>query len=124
MDCLICGAYFNEPRFLKDLFRTKKFYTCLECIKKYPIEINFNYIPVNNKTLEIVSLFASDWRINYDVFFNEYSIIYQNIIKNNENKLVIMFNKFYLTESILLDFEYISTLVDKDIIILTNVLFN
>ena len=45
MECLICGAYFNEPRFLKDLFRTKKFYTCFECIKKYPIEINFNYIP-------------------------------------------------------------------------------
>jgi hypothetical protein len=93
-------------------------------MKNYPIEINFNYVPINNKTLDIVSLFNSDRRINYDVFFNEYSVIYQNVLKNNENKLIIMFDKFYLTESILLDFEYISTLIDKDIIILTNVLFN
>ena len=124
MLCLACEEEFNEPRFLKDLFRTKKFYTCLECVKKYPIDLKISMIPLNGYMLEIVTLYENDKRINYDAFLNEYSIIYKKIVDNNQNKLVITVDKFYLIHDVVDEFESISTLIDKDIIVLTNILYD
>ena len=39
MECLICGAYFNEPRFLKDLFRTKSFIHVLNVLRSIRLKL-------------------------------------------------------------------------------------
>ena len=122
MECKICGSIFNEKRFLKDLFRTKEFHVCEECLHKYPFEIEYNYFPLDNHMLEVVSLFKKDNNINYDFFTQEYSEIYKTILKSNENKLLIHLNKVYISEETLMNYSYISTLLDKEIIILTNIL--
>ena len=122
MECLICGSFFNEKRMLKDLFRTKKFHVCLNCLNKYTFEIEYNYFPLNKKILEVVSLFNKDRNINYDAFIFEFSEIYKKISELNQNKFVLFCNKLYLSEEILLDFSHYSTLLDKDIVVLTNVL--
>ena len=111
-----------EKRTLKDLFRTKEFHVCNSCLKKYPFEIEYNYFPLNYHMLEVVSLFKKERIINYDYFTEEYSEIYKKITKLNEEKLVLFANKLFLTDEILNDFSNISTLLDKDVILLTNVL--
>ena len=122
VECKICGSIFNEKRFLKDLFRTKEFHVCDECFKKYPFEIEYNYFPLDNHMLEVVSLFKKDNNIDYGYFTEEYSEIYKTILKSNENKLLIHLNIFYVSDEILTDYSHISTLLDKEIIILTNIL--
>ena len=122
MKCLVCNSEFNEPRFLKDLFRTKIFHVCQSCLNKYPLKINFILIPLDYHQLEIVFLFPKDKNINYNAFLEEYSKIYENISFLNQDKLIIPYEKIYLTEENLTSFDQISTLLDKDIIVLTNIL--
>lgn len=124
MKCMICGGLFNEHRKLKDLFRTVKYHVCSSCLKTYQININFSVIPLKHHVLEIVSLFDKDKNINYDAFLQQYSTIYQKICFLNDDKLIITMNKVYLSEEFIDSYEQISTLFDKDIIVLTNVLLD
>ena len=124
MLCLACEEEFNEPRFLKDLFRTKKYYICSKCLKKYPIEIEYLKFPLsNNHYLEIVSLFKSKL-FNYNCYVYEYSLIYQKLIQTLSNSLVLPYERYSLNEEKLSEIEHISTLLNKDIIVLTNVFFD
>lgn len=107
---------------MKDLFRTKEFHVCNSCLEKYPFEIEYNYFPLDNRVLEVVSLFRRDRNINYDYFMSEYSDIYKTIRELNVEKLLITTNKIYISEEILCEYSRVSTLLDKDIILLTNVL--
>ena len=60
MKCLVCNNYFNERRSILTLFDTKKYFICTNCLKRYPIEIEFNTIPLDNHVIEIVSLFKKN----------------------------------------------------------------
>lgn len=121
MKCLTCGEQFNEPRLLKDLFRVKKFYICQMCIKRYPFEIQYNVIPLKNHSLNITSLFKNTQKFNFDGYIVEYSNIYQKIIKECKNDFVLFFDYFILDDKMMKNMEYISTLLNKDIVILTNI---
>lgn len=124
MLCLVCGEIFNEPRFLKDLFRTKKYHICQNCLKKYPISLEFIRFPLShNHYLEIVSLFRKQ-SFNYNSYLNEYSIIHQKLLEMNHSFLVIPEIKFVMTEEKLEQFDYVSTMLDKDIIVITNIFLN
>ena len=123
MKCLVCNNYFNERRNLTTLFDTKKYYICNQCIKRHPLELEFNIIPLDYHNLEIVSLFKRNKRINYDGFIKEYSSIYENLVNTKKNSLVIFCDFFYLNDEKIEEFNFISTLLDKDILILTNLIF-
>lgn len=123
MLCLVCGNFFNEKRTLKDLFRTKKFHICLNCLTKYPFDIEYNYFPLDSHMLEVVSLFRKDRNINYDAFIIEFSEIYKKISELNTNKEIFFMNKFFPDEEILEEYSSISTLLDTDIVIVTNILY-
>ena len=114
--------FFSENRRLIDLFRTKEFFVCNECIKKYPFEIEYNYFPLEGYVLEVISLFKRDRYINYDAFLYEYSEIYKKITELNKEKLILFNSKLFITEENIKNYSYISTLLDTNIIILTNVL--
>ena len=124
MKCMICDQIFNEPRMLKDLFRTKQFHVCLNCLKNYPIKINFSHIPLENHMLEVVTLFENDKNINYDAFLEQYSLIYKKIREINSNKIIIFLNKLYLTDEFIEEYDHLSRLIDKEIVVLTNVLLD
>lgn len=122
MKCLVCENEFNEKRFLSDLFRTKKYYVCINCLRKYSIDLQFTNIPLDNHVLEIVSLFSKDYRINYEGFMNEYNSIYQKLLETRQNEQLIMCNSFYLNEETIEKYNGISRVLDKDIVVLTNIL--
>ena len=123
MKCLICYNDFNEKRCLKDLFRTKNYLICNSCLKKYPFKIERSILPLDKYNLEIISLFEKDKRINYDAFIYEFSAIYKRLCELDEGKVIIFSNKVYINEEMLENYNQISHLLDKEIVILTNVLF-
>lgn len=122
MKCLVCGKMFNEKRNLYELFRTKKYNVCIDCIKANPINIEFNYIPLDNHTLEIVSLFENNKIINYEGFHNEYEKIYMKLVESKKNSQIIFSDSFILDEKTIGEYNEISRNIDKDILVLTNVL--
>ena len=122
LKCLVCGNEFNEKRYLSDLFRTKKYYICLKCMRKHPVELSFNNIPLDSHMLEIISLFNKEEYINYDGYIYEYSSIYQKLLETRKNEQLIMCDSFILNEETIEEYNYISKTLDKDIIILTNIL--
>ena len=122
MYCLICNNEFVEKRTLKDLFRTRKFYVCNCCLNKYPYNIERSVIPLNNHNLEIISLFEKERKINYDAFTYEFSALYKKVCELNIKELIFYCNKLYVNEEAIENYNQISMLLDKDIIILTNVL--
>lgn len=122
MKCLVCDSDFNEVRYLKDLFRVKKYYICLKCMKQYPLSIRVNHIPLNNHLLDIIYLFDSKKRFKYEGYIKEFSEIYKKLIEINKDKLVLFSEYFYLNDRVVEGYNHISTLLDKDIILLTNVL--
>ncbi len=115
--CLICKKNFILKRAFKDLLSCKKAYVCDKCVKENPIKIQFNYLPLTNHQLEIVSLFEKPY-LNYDAFIIEYSQIYQLLA--TRNKPIYLYDSFVLKEQNLLEFDYLATQLDDDIIILTN----
>ena len=122
MKCMVCGNDFNEKRGLADLFRTQKYRICMKCLKEHPIDLTYSNIPLDNHMLEIVSLFKKDEHINYEGYSYEYSSIYEKLLETRKNGQLIMCDSFYLNEENLSEYNYISRVLDKDIIILTNVL--
>jgi hypothetical protein len=67
-------------------------------------------------------LFEKDKRINYDAFICEFSELYKKVCELNSEKLILFFNKLYISEEIIENYNHISTLLDSDLVILTNVL--
>ena len=120
MLCLVCGNYFNEKRLLSELFRTKEFHVCPKCYKQNPINIEFSNIPLDNHSLEVVSIFNSSTNISYVGFTEEYSSIYEKVIKSKPKVQVIMCDSFTLNEEVLEEYNHISNNLDKDIVIVTN----
>ena len=122
MQCLVCGNEFIVKRKLTNLFSVKQYYCCDNCIKKYPYKINYSHIPLCNHELVIVSLFEKDHKVNYLGFILEYSQIYCRLLALFENCILIPMDKLYLSEEIIENYSQISTLLDQNIYILTNVL--
>lgn len=119
MKCLVCEKEFVVKRYFCDLFSMKKYFVCDKCIKTYPINIQFNYIPLKNHQLEIVSIFDNPY-VNYEGFISEYSGIYQKIIELRKESNVLLYDSFRLKEKTLEEFEILAENEDQDIIVLTN----
>ena len=123
LKCLICGKDFVIKRGFNDILRTKKEFVCDKCYKDNPIEIEFNYIPLKNHQLEIVSLFKTSY-VNHDAFINEYSQIYQKLKEEKGHKPIYLYDSFVLTEDKINEFDYLSEALDEDITILANTYSN
>lgn len=122
MECLVCGEEFIIERNLRNLFSFKRYYCCNKCIEKYKFNINFNHIPINDHELVIVSLFDKDYKVNYSGFILEYSEVYTRLMTLLKDEIIIPYDKVFLSSEFIENFSNFSTLLDKNIYILTYVL--
>ena len=122
MLCLVCGCEFLIRRTLVSLFSFKEYFCCDKCLARYPFKINYSHIPLDNHELIIVSIFEKDHKVNYDGFILEYSQIYYRLKEVIKTMLMVMYDRVYLSSDFIKKYTHISTLLDKDIYILTNVL--
>ena len=122
MKCLICVSEFSVKRTVLTLFRTKPYYICNACLKANPFNVEFNYFPLDNHMLEVVSLFKDARFLNFNAFKEEYSRIYESLTEFQNNKYVICTDILKVTEEKLTEFEQLSKKYSKDILVLTYIL--
>jgi hypothetical protein len=116
MKCAICNHTFIIKRRIKDLFLTKQFYVCDACYKKYPINISYNVLPLNNYSLKIFQLFGANYHLKNDPFLNEFSQLFEYVYKLTDNEILI-YNNLKINNYSLATFETLSSLLEHDIFI-------
>ena len=72
---------------------------CPSCYKKYPIKIDYVIIPIGKYNLKVFTLFNKVYKIPDNSYIKEFSRIYSYVFNKNEHVPILIYNKFYLTES-------------------------
>ena len=118
MRCLNCGNPFYPKRLLKDLFQTKKEYLCDLCRNKYPLFLQAKTVPLFDKTLKILSLFAEKTWVCYDAYFWEVSQIVPYFLFK-PNYFVLFLDEVYISDWLIAVFDWLSSCVEKQVLLIT-----
>lgn len=116
MKCKLCDQMFYIKRGILELFKTSKEYICNKCYKKYPIALSYEVIQLEKYHVILLSIFDRSHRIDYNVFYKEYSKVFiSNYKRRGYKTLFIDYLSLSYDEFETLDF--ISKLLDSNIII-------
>lgn len=118
MHCNICGSYFYLKRNFLDLFNTKKEYVCDYCYKKYPINLQVTNVFLDEYECKIISMFNTNYKINYNSFIVEYSKIAKTYIEMDGYE-TLFFDSISLSDENIELLYMISKLFNKNLIIIT-----
>jgi len=114
--CKICNNKFNIKRGFLDLFNTKTLYICDKCYNKYKINLKEETFMLEKYYCTVISMFDKDYRINYDAFYYEYSLLFKHLC-NIKNHKLLFFNYIDIDNSLSF-LNNIATLYSSDIIVL------
>lgn len=119
MICRICNNRFYIKREFVSLFSTKKYIICDPCYKKYPIDLEYEAVKLEEYECCILNMFSKKYRINTNAFIYEYSKIFNKFYRKN-NYFVLMYesldlNDYYVIEAL----DIISKLLQKNLFIIT-----
>ena len=117
MICKICGAPFYVKRGILDLFDTIETDICRNCIIKHGINLDFENITLDIYEARIVSLFRKKEKIEYNLFTNEFSKIYQSLVLN-KNYEVLFLDHIKIDDEFIEDLDAVSKLLDSNLIIM------
>jgi hypothetical protein len=121
MKCLICNNHFIEKRKFLELFKVERdLLICEKCYKKYPINLNLEFIELEKYHAVVISMFKRYYRINYNAYIYEYSKVLRQYFKRN-GYFTLFFDKIDFDDHTLFMLDLISKLNDKNLII---VVFN
>lgn len=116
MKCLICNNEIVIKRNWETLFSKQKHLVCDKCYKKYPIKITYQVIPVQNKLVQIYSLFSKKYSFDRHAYSCEMGRLIKYILKRINKNDIFLYTKNI--EDIYDDLEIIS-LLGKDIFIVS-----
>ena len=117
MKCKICGNIFYEKRRIIDLFKTDKQQICRKCVVSHGINIEFENIILDIYEARVVSLFKRKENIDYSLFMDDFSKIYNSLLLNDEYEL-LFFDHLRLTDEEVEKLDAITKLFDKNIIVM------
>ena len=120
MKCFICKKHFNYKKTFKNILEVDNDIVCDQCYKRYPISLDYTTIPVGKYHLKIYSLHKQIFRISEHAYINEYSKIYDYLYNKQKNTPILLYNRFYLSDSNIYKMEILSTLFENDIYIICN----
>lgn len=124
MKCLNCNKNFNFKRDISSILKKDDYLICDECYKRYPLQIGFSVIPLNNSNLIICYLFDKKYMINFKAFSYEYSRLFFQIYLKNKESYIFSFETFKITNLRLELFNELSNDSNKDIFVICNCLIN
>ena len=116
--CLNCGCKFYIKRNILELFSTKKEYLCMACYKKYPLNIKFEDIILDNYEVRIVSMFNELKVKDLNYYINEYDKIYKSLLKTT-NLPIIFVDEIILNDDTFEELDAMTKLFKSNLIILT-----
>ena len=117
MKCRLCDQFFYVKRSILDLFNTNVEYVCNKCLKKYPIELSFNPVQLDNYYCIIISIFKHKSFIDYNVFFKEYSKLFISNM-NREGFKTLFLEHIKLDDNLFEVLDMYSKLLKSNLIIL------
>lgn len=118
MICKICGDKFYIKRKFQDLLKTKHEQNiCNKCLDKYGISLAFQKIVLEKYDVMVVSMFRRKEKIDYNLFYDEYSKIYISLMLK-KGYHVLMADHLYLDDYMLEEIDGISKMLESNIIIL------
>lgn len=118
MICKNCGDYFYIRRKFLDLFSTKIEYICDKCYNMYPISLEFNQVLLDEYHCVIISMFKKRYRVDYNLFYKEYSKIINSYIER-KGYFLLFFDYVDLNDYALEVLDVISKLNKSNILIVT-----
>ena len=118
MKCFLCKENFFVKRKLLKLFNEEKEYICNKCYKKYPINLNVERCQLDKYDALIISMFDKNYRIDYNVFYMEYSKIFKTYF-NRFGYKIFFFDRIRYDDETLGNLDAISKLCNSNLIILT-----
>ncbi|MBQ9449516.1 MAG: hypothetical protein IJU60_06565 [Acholeplasmatales bacterium] len=118
MICKICGNKFFIKRSFKELLKTNHEQNiCNKCLDKYGISLSFQKIVLENYDVMIVSMFKRKEKIDYNLFYDEYSKIFISLMMKKEYH-VILEDHLYLDDYKIEEIDGISKMLESNLIIL------
>lgn len=111
MYCFTCEKQFYVKRNFLSLFETKKYYICDSCRKKYPIQLHYEEIPLENYSLYIVSIFRMTYNLCFESYGKEISYIVLFLLKRHKACFFIFQEHLHLTDYFI---EFLSLLADAE----------
>ena len=118
MKCLNCGKVFIVKRKLNTILNLKDEVVCDECLKRYPIKINFSSIPLSNYNLEIIYLFERK-NFNFLIYEEALEKLFNEVKKTRKEALVFKENYLKLNDKKISEYEGLANKEKRNIIILT-----
>lgn len=118
MICTGCKKKFYLKRGLFDLFNTKPYYICDKCLEENPINLKIDYLMLNNNDAIIISLLKRKPKFSYDAYINEMSYVLSKYIVDDRYYLIFV-DELYPSLSNLEILDYLSSVIEKKILILT-----
>ncbi len=118
MICKICGNKFFIKRGFKELLKTNHEQNiCNKCLDKYGISLSFQKIVLENYDVMIVSMFKRKEKIDYNLFYDEYSKIFISLMMK-KGYHVILEDHLYLDDYKIEEIDGISKMLESNLIIL------
>ena len=118
MKCRICNNFFYIKRKILTLFSSNEEYICNSCYKKYPIALSYEAIALDRYHCLVLSIFKHHYRIDYNLFFKEYSKIYHACLKRKGYK-VLFLDYIDLNDDTFEVLDCITKLIESNILVLT-----
>lgn len=117
MICYECKRKFYFKRKFLTLFKEDKEYLCESCYNKYPIHLHSEDILLEDYHAFILAMFDHKYKIDYNLFFHEYSKLY-NSLSMKKGYIVLFLENVYLNDSFIETLDIVSKLFMSNIYIL------
>lgn len=123
MKCYECKRQFYFKRKFTTLFKEEREYLCENCYTRFPIHLQTEDIMLEDYHAIILSMFDKGYKIDYNLFFHEYSKIFQSLSLKKGYR-VIFLDKVYLNDEFIETLDVISKLYMTNIYILCFTMHN
>lgn len=117
MICYECKKKFYFKRSFRNLFKEEEEFLCNNCYNKYQIKLQYEEIILDEYHAIILSMFPNYYKIDYNLFYKEYSKIFAAIY-SKKGYIVLFFDHIYFNDYLLETLDAISKLFQSNLYIL------
>lgn len=118
MVCVNCNKQFYVQRTFLTLFSVKKYYICDSCRKEYPLKMRIEHIPLEIYEAEVISLFSSKYRLNFNAYILEIEKIVSYFVMHHPHYFLLFLDFAFFSDLWLEQLNFIAEAEQKSLLII------
>lgn len=118
MNCQNCKKIFYVKRSFLTLFLQKHYYICDHCRSEYPIQLKIEHIPLEIYEAVVISMFPSKIRMNFNAYILEIEKIVSYFVIHHPSYFFVFLDYVFINDLWLEQFNFLSLIEKKPILIL------